>query len=334
MYQNEKEMLCGFMGGSGRGTAHGLSADPGQAGGDGKNQEQMLNAAENGGENSSPLSAYEIPGRFTGDWASADGRTAVHADAEIQLPTVQAIPTGTVSRRDFTQEDADRLLSVFIGDNMFYQEQGFTKQDAKRVIEMYREILRGERPVSDAGEFAKIEDIPGNMEKMTEMLETLPDESERFPVPRTFEPDDFYDEVIEGYAEVDGRTTHIYIYNFQGSADQAVCYADGYADRGGTNGSYAVPCIWLDTVPQESISETEARAAGEELIASLGFTDVVCDKSTQVAFIKNGSDSPGMVPGETNNVMHLDNITSGKTRRFPLIFGLPGMCPRGIRLFS
>ncbi|MCH5344544.1 MAG: hypothetical protein J1E64_10940 [Acetatifactor sp.] len=252
-----------------------------------KNQEQMLDAAENGGENSSLLSVLETPERYTGDWTGVNDCVTVHVDAAIELPNAQAIPTGTVSRRSFTQEDADHVLSALIGDNTFYQEQGATKQFAMALLEMYQEILRGERPVSDAGEFVTIEDIPGYIEEWTERLKTLPDESERFLASRTFEPDDYYDEWIRGYAEVDGRTMHVEIYNFQASTDDAIGYVEGYAGGGAVNGSYAIPYNLLEEAPPESISEADARKAAEELIQRMGFTNVVCDESAQIAFIED-----------------------------------------------
>lgn len=252
-----------------------------------KNQEQMLDAAENGSENSSSLSSFEIPEHYTDDWTGVNDCVTVHVDAAIELPDVQVIPTGAVSRRSFTQEDADHVLSALIGDNTFYQEQGVTKQSAMALLEKYQEILRGERPVSDAGEFVKIEDIPGYIEEWTERLKTLPDESERFIASRTFEPDDYYDEEIRGYAEVDGRTMHIDIYNFQANIDEAIGYMEGYAGGGGVNGSYAIPYNLLEETPPESISEADAKKAAEDLIQRIGFTNVVCDESTQVAFIED-----------------------------------------------
>lgn len=251
----------------------------------GKNQEQMLDAAENGTENSSLLSVLETPERYTGDWTGVNDCVTVHVDAAIELPDAQAIPTGTVSRRSFTQEDADRVLSALIGDNTFYQEQGVTKQYAMALLEMYEEILRGERPVRDAGEFVKIEDIPGYIEEWTERLKTLPDESERFLASRTFESDEdyYYDEGIRGYAEVDGRAVHVEIYNFQVYIDEATSYMEGYADWE----CNAVPYNILEEVPPESISEADATKAAEDLIQRMGFTNVVCDESTQIAFIKD-----------------------------------------------
>ena len=252
-----------------------------------KNQEQMLNAAENGGENSSLLSVLETPERYTGDWTGVNDCVTVHVDAVIELPNAQAIPTGTVSRRSFTQEDADHVLSALIGDSTFYQEQGVTKQRAMALLEKYQEVLRGERPVSDVGEFVTIEDIPGYIEEWTERLKTLPDESERFPASRTFEPHEYYDESIEGYAQVDGRTMHVEIFNFQAHIDEAICYEEGYAGGGGVNGSYAIPYNLLEETPPESISEADAKKAAEDLIQRMGFTNVVCDESIPIAFIED-----------------------------------------------
>ena len=259
-----------------------------------KNQERMLAAAENGGENSFPLSSYEIPERIKGDWKGVGDLVTVHVDAAVTLPNAQAIPTGTVGRRNFTQEDVDHMLAAFVGDNTFYKEKGFTKQDALAVIELYQEILRGERPVGDAGEHVTMEDIPGYLEDMTEQAKILPDESERFLASRTLEPDeeDWYDAIVEGCAEVDGRTVHIRVCNFDGYGDEAVYYVDGFEDYHMGDFGYIVPYGLLRDTPQGNISEAEALAAGEETMKNLGFTDVVCDKITQVAYIEDYYTNP------------------------------------------
>ena len=75
-----------------------------------KNQEKMIEAAQSGGENSSLLSALEVPERFTGEWKGVDDCVIVTADAPITLPEVSTVPTATVTRRGFSQEDADKLI--------------------------------------------------------------------------------------------------------------------------------------------------------------------------------------------------------------------------------
>ncbi len=252
-----------------------------------KNQDLMLETAISGGENSSPLTALDIPERFTGEWAGVDGLVTVRADADIELPQVQAIPTGTVMRRSFTQEDADRIFAAFIGDTPFYKEQGVTKQSALAQLEKYQAVQRGEIPLSEVSGDATMEDLPGLIEYYAEMAGTAPDESERLAASRTFEADEtgFYDEIIEGCADIDGKTVHIYMGNDAEIGDKALYYVDGYGDW---NASYAAPCSMLTDLPEESISETEAATKAQELVGQLGLSEVTCGEITPVAFIEGG----------------------------------------------
>lgn len=252
-----------------------------------KNQELMLDAAVNGGENSSSLSVLEVPERFTGEWTGVDGCVTVRADAEIELMQVSAIPTGTVMRGEFTQEDVDRILSAFIGDNILYEEQGTTRQQAMAWLEQYQAVQRGEIPLSEVSGDAKMEDLPGLIEYCAELARTAPDEAERFVASRSLEPDEtgFYDENVEGYAEVGQRRLHIDIGNDDWEC-KALCYADGY---GNWNNSYAIPCYSLQEPPQENISEADALRAADELMEKLGLANMVCDLATEVAFIEASS---------------------------------------------
>ena len=284
----------------------------------GKDQEQMLNTAANGGENSSPLLSFTVPERFTGDWSGVDGCVTVHADADIELPTVSAIPTGRLERRSFTQEDADRILAAFIGDNTLYKERTeLTKQEIKEILDKAEAILRGEAPPSlliDPDTDRTVENyIPGLIESMTEKAKTAPDENDPYELAsRSFGPPDDLEnwqfaegfsapELVQGWAEVDGRKYYIYMCKEQsgGYSDSVQCQMEGFGyGRWGNN--EAVPYSLLDMyeeAPEESISGEDAIKMGNELMESLGLANVVCDKSTQIAFIENFYTRPaGSVP--------------------------------------
>ena len=93
-----------------------------------KDQEQMLQTAQQGKDNSVLLAALDVPELFTGDWMGVNDFVHVTADAEIVLPNADKIPTGSIGRRDFTQEDADNLMRVLLQGNTLYKELGLTKQ--------------------------------------------------------------------------------------------------------------------------------------------------------------------------------------------------------------
>ena len=60
---------------------------------------------------------YTFPEKFTGDWTAQDGRLTIHADAEVAADFGTVLPTATVTPREFTQEDVDKLFSVLLKGN-------------------------------------------------------------------------------------------------------------------------------------------------------------------------------------------------------------------------
>ena len=96
------------------------------------------------------LSTMEVPERFTGDWTGVDGFVTVHADATVTLPQADTIPTATVERRFFTQEEADKLRQAFTKGNPFYEEQ-ITKQDLQPTLERYYAMEGGKFPSNWTG---------------------------------------------------------------------------------------------------------------------------------------------------------------------------------------
>ena len=80
--------------------------------------EMPLNSKVEAVQTASTGSSFEdqlnLPNRFTGEWTGLDGCFYVTADADITLPDLDAIPTATVTRKPFSQEDADKLLDYFI----------------------------------------------------------------------------------------------------------------------------------------------------------------------------------------------------------------------------
>ncbi len=110
--------------------------------------EIISNSAGDTAESSGTLLAdFPVPERFTGDWTGVEGCVSVHADAAISLPEVDTIPTATVKRHFFTQEDADKLRGVFTGDSPFYEDNYVTKQSLEERLEVYYDMERGVIPI-------------------------------------------------------------------------------------------------------------------------------------------------------------------------------------------
>ena len=258
-----------------------------------KDQEQMLQTAEHGKDNSALLVALEVPERFTGDWTGVNNCVIVHADAEIMLPNADKIPTGSIGRRDFTQEDANNLMRVLLKGNTLYEELGMTKQQALERLEQLQAMQRGEIPVDLDGGY---EALPGAIERWAEYARTAPDGDERAPAETSFVPRSENLYAIRGWSEVDGKTMHLFIQNVSGFLDHASVFVDGYGD---SNFSSAVAISLIqDELPEPLTVDfplEDAIRQGDALMEELGFEHLVCDEAYPVLFTRS---MPTAVAGE------------------------------------
>ena len=250
-----------------------------------KDQEQMLQTAQQGRDNSALLAALEVPDRFTGEWTGVNGYVIVHADAEIVLPNADKIPTGSVGRRDFTQEDADNLMRVLLKGNTLYEELGMTKQQALERLEQLQAMQRGEIPVNLDGGY---EALPGAIERCAEYARTAPEGDERVPAETSFVSRSENLEEIKGWTELDGKVMHFFVQNCAGFLDHAAVFIDGYGD---VNFSSAVAISLIqDELPEPLTVDfplEDAIRQGDALMEELGFERVVCDDAYPVLFTRS-----------------------------------------------
>lgn len=247
------------------------------------NQTGQAAPASSGSETAGFLSTMEVPEHFAGDWTGVDGLVTVHADATVTLPQASAIPTATVQRRFFTQEEADRLREAFTKGNPFYEDQ-ITKQDLQPTLERYYAMERGDIPIElDRGNTREV--LEDYIENMKAAIEKAPDESDRVPADTTLRPDPrgTFDEKLIGWSEVDGNQVYIHIYNDSdfGITTLAIAYREGY---GYTNGCYSVDYDDVEVPPELSMTEADAIAMGDALMTSLGQESMVCQQIKPVVY--------------------------------------------------
>lgn len=250
-----------------------------------KDQEQMLQTAQHGRDNSALLAALEVPERFTGDWTGVNDFVHVTADAEIVLPNADKIPTGSIGRRDFTQEDADNLMRVLLKGNTLFKELGMTKQQALERLEQLQAMQRGEIPLDlDDG----YEALPDAIEHWAEYARTVPDGDERVLAETSFVSRSENLEEIKGWTELDGKKVHFFIQNCPGYLDHAAVFVDGYGD---VNFSSAVAISRMqDELPEPLTVDfpmEDAIQQGDALMEELGFEHVVCDNPYPVLFTRS-----------------------------------------------
>ena len=250
-----------------------------------KDQEQMLQTAQHGRDNSALLAALDVPELFTGDWMGVNDFVHVTADAEIVLPNADKIPTGSVGRRDFTQEDADNLMRVLLKGNTLYEELGMTKQQALERLEQLQAMQRGEIPIDLDGGY---EALPGAIERCAEYARTAPDGDERVPAETSFVSRSENLVEIKGWTEVDGKVMHFFVQNVSGFLDHASAFVDGYGD---SNFSSAVAISLIQNELPEPLTVDfpleDAIRQGDALMEELGFEHLVCDEAYPVLFTRS-----------------------------------------------
>ena len=247
-----------------------------------KDQEQMLETAANGRENSALFASLEVPDRFTGEWTGLNGKLTVKADAEILLPNADKIPTGRVTGREFTQDDLDNFLRVFLKGQPYYEVVPITKQRAQQMLERFQAMQRGEIPL----EGASYEDLPGLIEQYAEAVRTAPDENELRLAPTSFVDNGYFSE-MNGWGTVDGKEVHLNVIHWgDAGMNKTAFFIPPYGDW---NESYVIPADHVgDALPHERIfpafSADDALRMGDALMAELGLGNVICDQLQPVFF--------------------------------------------------
>jgi hypothetical protein len=122
----------------------------------------------------------DVPSKYTAD-LSLD-RLDVTIDANVEIPEESIFPIYLVRQRLFTQEDADRIMSVLLGDAELYAETNVrTKEFLQQSIDSYAKQLQDE--VSDDSREFYQEQIKALMAEQ----ESAPDNSTLTPASRTLE---------------------------------------------------------------------------------------------------------------------------------------------------
>lgn len=201
-----------------------------------------------------------FPEKFTGDWTTQEGKITIHADATVVAEQGIVLPTATVTPREFTQEDVDNLLRVFLKGEPLY---GFVQ--TKQELQDSLDFINSPEWQSDPGK----PDSPEQLEKRREELNAwytaeiakAPDEK---PIIHGFDDSDNPNR-ISGFATVDGYEYDVDITNaYEGFRTQVHIDRKDYKYREGAED-------W------GSISKDEAVAQANALMQELGFDNMVLD---------------------------------------------------------
>ena len=201
--------------------------------------------------------SYSFPEKFTGDWTSQQGRLTIHADARVVAEQGTTLPTATVEPRNFTQEDVDNLLRVFLkGEPLYAFTQ--TKQELKEWIDYINSPEWEPDPDTPESKEEKRRRLNAEYEQW---VKTAPEEK---PIIHGFYDSDDPNR-ISGSGTADGVKYDISIFN-QFSGDWTTAYIVRTDYKYGS-----------DIEDWGSISEEEAIVQGDALMQELGFDHMALD---------------------------------------------------------
>lgn len=209
--------------------------------------------------------SYSFPEKFTGDWTAQEGKLTIHADAEVVAEQGTVLPTATVTPREFTQEDVDNLLGVFLKGEPLYAHVS-TKEDYRKSLEYVQSSQWHADP--DAPE-----QTPEQLEaRRQELIAYYKAEIEKAPVEKPIvhgfsDSDD--PERLSGSATVDGVEYEVWFDNGDWRDAQIIREDYKYRDY---------------DVPLPDVSREDAVAQAEALMQELGFDNMVLDDIQQGKF--------------------------------------------------
>lgn len=207
--------------------------------------------------------SYSFPEKFTGDWTAQEGKLTIHADAQVVAEQGLVLPTATVTPREFTQEDVDSLLRVFLkGEPLYSFVQ--TKQE----LQDWLDYINSPEWKSDPDKPNSPEQLEQRRKELNDWynaeIAQAPDEK---PIVHGF-ADSGKPNKVSGFATVDGVKYEINIQNEVGefwTKAQIIRHDFKYWDKQDWGG----------------VSKEDAIRQGNALMQELGFDAYVLDDAQQ-----------------------------------------------------
>jgi len=263
----------------------------------GKDNTLMLNKASgNGKEEKSIADMLQAPERMVLSVTDSKGDVSADADAVVLLPDTDSIAVVRVRGRDFSQEEADRVLAYFIGETAFNDryEAGYTSEEER--------LMRWIEELSKETDSAERESIQQSIDKFKSMGIEVPDKPhEVLPASKVFEPTKNGATQIKGYSK-DGDN-HKFLIIFNNLAENKnmllyTCEQKGFADIG-HEGSYSTNKTDLNKFGFEAaqqlplaISPEDAMRKAEEALSALNISDMKlysCEEVWGGTFLSGGT---------------------------------------------
>lgn len=229
----------------------------------------------------SPTLSYDAPAQWKDSFGGDNGLLTVNVNAAVVLPSVEKIPTYHVEPdAAFSQELADKFVSLLFGDDPVYQMSNPTKQMLQKEIENissdYAAMQSGTFDfmdnIDDDAKQVQAENLKAYLDRLQEQLKTAADASTLVPLDTRLNVDQYGMSTINGMADL-GRDewADFQLANHSNSGSSVYFHNDG-----GYTVQFCDGITRKAPIGDLTISEAEARRQADELLGELGLSDFVC----------------------------------------------------------
>lgn len=275
----------------------------------GKNLENMIKKAtqpDNGtsaqGQGTLLAEKLGVQQTYKTDLADGNGKVSIHVDADVQIPNVSGVSVQRVERGKFTQAQVDTLVARLMGGDIFSGDAyKLTKSEIQQqivAIEAARQGMSSNDAKSLTGIKSNWRMLDAKLAELKGMLDTAPDTRTKMPLdgklqPMTMDADGGTGEKLYALAETaQGDHKSLRIYNYESGTANIIRYTsekDNFSQDMGYFGTeddikkaeaqgYTayITSDELAQIPKVTISEDDAKAKAQALIAALGVDNMAC----------------------------------------------------------
>ncbi|GHT86140.1 hypothetical protein FACS18947_5720 [Bacteroidia bacterium] len=249
---------------------------------------------------------------YTNELTDAKGKVSIHVNAQVIVPDSEKVSVQRVERGTFSQETVDIIREHLVKGELFAGGDAYvpTKEELQQQILALEAMIAQGKTTDRTGKFGP-EMVSGELDYLKKQLETAPDTHTKTPISGKLEVFDegIYSagERLLGLAQSEqGGYETFTVYNDDKSSVSLVLYtseknafaanmgdflskdeieaskASGFADEDDLKA--------LAEIPDVKISQDEAKAKADELIAALGIDNLTC-YSSKMAYGGSGDRS-------------------------------------------
>ena len=252
-----------------------------------------------------------VPYTYTDSFETKNGKTVFSIDATIVVPESGAAPVIRVKKRVFTQDEADVMLALFLGEDALYTiPNAMTKEQIEAQLIDYYAMRDGSIPVDvdgeDSGSVERLNEIIASYEKALLEAEDSPVRvlaSREFETPTgAADPDA---EKIEGVAETDNTDVYFSIrncYPLPNIVKAIYVKADTVAGVTFNNTApyYGLSDPLSPEVPADFLlTKEEAAAVADGVLQTLGIEDMACVAASYAVMPNNAQPGGALWFGKT-----------------------------------